>query len=67
MDIAAPRLIDLPEVIRITSIRKSSVYERISSGEFRPIKIGRKTCFCEAEIFAWVNERRAARKSVKGD
>lgn len=50
-----PRLIDIPELSRITTLRRSALYERIKSGEFRPIKLGRKTVFAEAEVRAWVN------------
>lgn len=61
MDYATPRLISLPQVTQITSLRKTSIYEAIDRGEFRPIKLGRKTVFSEAEIAAWVNARLAAR------
>ena len=49
------RLVDLPELSRITSLKRSAIYSRIQAGEFRPIKLGRKTVFSEAEVRAWVH------------
>jgi excisionase family DNA binding protein len=51
------RFIALPEVTRITSLRKTALYQLIKAGELRPVKLGRKTVFSEAEIFAWVNKQ----------
>jgi predicted DNA-binding transcriptional regulator AlpA len=64
MDEATPRLIGLAEVTRLTSLRKTSIYERIDTGEFRPCKLGRKTVFSESEIVAWVKARLASRAPV---
>lgn len=58
---SAPRLIALPEVSTITSLRKTALYQLIKAGELRPVKLGRKTVFAEAEIVAWVNSRLASR------
>jgi len=58
---AAPRLIAIPAVTTITSLRKTALYELIKAGELRPVKIGRKTLFAESEIYAWVNNRLASR------
>jgi len=65
MDLATTnvRLIDLQEVTRITSLRKSALYELIKAGELRPAKLGRKTVFSEAEIHDWVRRRLAERIS----
>jgi len=60
----AGRLIPLPEVSRITSLKKTSIYQKIATGEFRPVKLGRKTVFSEDEIFAWVASRLAKREAV---
>ena len=57
----APRLIAIPEVSTITSLRKTALYELIKLGELRPVKIGRKTLFAESEIHAWVNARLSGR------
>ncbi|MHB1333202.1 MAG: helix-turn-helix transcriptional regulator [Sulfuriferula sp.] len=55
------RLIPIPVVTQITSLRKTALYELIKAGELRPLKLGRKTVFSEAEIIAWVNARLAGR------
>lgn len=55
------RFIPIPEVSRITSLKKTSLYELIRTGELVPIKLGRKTVFAESEIYAWVNKRLASR------
>lgn len=64
MDAAISRLIDLPEVTRITNLKKTSIYAAIKRGDIRPVKIGSKTVFSETEIFAWVNDRLAERALV---
>lgn len=56
-----PRLIALPEVSAITSLRKTALYQLIKAGELRPVKLGRKTVFAETEIIDWVNKRLASR------
>lgn len=63
MTTTATRFIPLPEVTRITSLKKTALYQLINSGELRPVKLGRKTVFAEAEINAWVNQRLASRKA----
>ena len=61
---SAQRLIALPEVSRITSLKKTALYQLIAAGELRPVKLGRKTVFAEAEINAWVEQRLASREAV---
>jgi len=61
MTTTAPRLIALPAVTAITTLRKTALYQLIKDGELRPVKIGRKTLFAESEIFEWVNARLASR------
>jgi excisionase family DNA binding protein len=53
----ANRLIDLPEVTRITTLKKTKIYELIKTGELNPIKIGSKTVFSETQIQNWIAER----------
>lgn len=55
------RFIPLPEVTRKTTLRKTTLYQLIKTGELRPIKLGRKTVFSEAEIDAWMESRLASR------
>lgn len=57
----APRLIDLRAVSNITSLKKTKLYEIINAGELRPLKLGRKTVFVEAEVWAWVQLRLESR------
>lgn len=59
----APRLIALPAVSQITSLKKTALYQLIAAGELRPVKLGRKTVFSEAEVHAWVNKRLASREA----
>lgn len=60
----AQRLIAIPETLNRTSLCKTALYERIKAGELRPIKLGKKTVFAEAEIDAWVSQRMAERVKV---
>ena len=50
------RLLKLPEVVQMTGVPKSSVYWRVSRGEFpRPLKIGeRASAWNSDEIDAWI-------------
>lgn len=50
----ADRLIDLCEVMHLTSLKKTKIYELIKSGEIHSIKIGSKTVFSELEIQSWI-------------
>ncbi|MHB0991399.1 MAG: helix-turn-helix transcriptional regulator [Burkholderiales bacterium] len=51
------RLIPLKAVSQKTSLGKTALYELIKAGELRPVKLGRKTVFSEAEINAWIDAR----------
>jgi excisionase family DNA binding protein len=55
-----PRLIDVAEVCRLTSLSVSRVYSLITEGELRRVKLGRKTVFVEAEVEAWIKGKIAA-------
>jgi excisionase family DNA binding protein len=55
------RLIDLPELTKLTTLRKTKLYELINSGELRPIKLGRKTVFSEQEVNEWIEAQIAKR------
>jgi prophage regulatory protein len=62
---AIPRLIDIPEVTRLTTLRKSAIYELAAKGELRPVKLGAKTTFLEADVVEWINRKVAdARQPV---
>lgn len=54
---APPRLIDIPEVMRLTSLHRTSIYEVIKRGELTPVKLGGKTVFAEAQVSQWINAK----------
>ncbi|HOX41806.1 MAG TPA: helix-turn-helix domain-containing protein [bacterium] len=58
------RLIDLPELTKLTTLRKTKLYELINAGELRPIKLGRKTVFSEQEVNQWI-ETQIAKRCLK--
>jgi excisionase family DNA binding protein len=51
-----PRLLSLMEISDRTTLRKTKLYELINTGEFTPIKIGRRTVFSEQEVNAWIQD-----------
>lgn len=61
---AVRRLIDIPEVTRLTTLKKSAIYELMSRGELRPIKLGAKTVFVEGEVFEWIERQIAQSRQV---
>ncbi len=59
------RLLDIAEVTRLTTLRKSALYELIKAGELKPIKLGRRTAFLEADIADFIDRKIAeARQPV---
>ena len=56
-NVPMPRLIDVPTVCAITTLSVSRLYQLIDEGEFRKVKLGRKTCFVEAEIREWLEAK----------
>lgn len=61
------RLIGFSEVMHITSLKKTALYELIKLGELKPIKLGRKTVFLESEILAWIDKKLATRRKIAKD
>src|SRR5689334_12581733 len=53
---SADRLIKLPDVERLTGLRRSAIYERIQRGSFpRSVKVGkRSSTWSEAAVQAWI-------------
>ena len=49
----------LPQVINRTTLKKSSIYAKVKSGEFpQPIKLGKRSIvFIPEEITRWIEER----------
>ena len=60
------KFIRLPEVIRRTGYKRTSIYEKISEGTFpAPIKLGpRAIAWVSEEIEKWMDERVAERDAV---
>lgn len=60
------RLIRRPEVTQRTGLGKSSLYEKISIGEFPPpIRLGKRTvAWVEQDIDQWISEKIENRRSV---
>lgn len=54
---AMPRLIGIPEVSHLTSLKKSAIYELANKGELKPVKLGSRTTFLESEVVAWINRK----------
>lgn len=59
------RLIRLPEVERLTGLRKSQVYALANAQKFpAPIKLSERcSAWQESEVRAWIAERIAARNA----
>ena len=58
---ADDRLIKLPDVERLTGLRRSAIYELIQRGAFpKPVKVGaRSSMWSHAAVQAWIAERLA--------
>lgn len=62
--IAYNALIALPEVMMITGLKTTKIYEMVRQGVFpKKVRIGPRTVrWVRAEILTWVDEQIAARK-----
>ncbi len=56
------RLLKLPEVERITSLKRSTIYNKIKLGQFpAPLKLTeRSSAWRESQIQEWINSRPVA-------
>ncbi len=65
-DTRAPvRLIRLPEVMNLTGLGRSTIYELMAQGEFpKPVPLGRTSgvAWVESEILQWIWAQIRARK-----
>jgi prophage regulatory protein len=64
------KILRLPEVARLTGESRSTIYKRISEGDFpKPVKLGAKSVgWVEEEIAAYNEARIAARDAnLQGD
>ena len=59
----APRFLRLPEVLQITGMSKTFIYDRINDGTFpRQIQLGSRTVvWNEQEVIKWMEDRMASR------
>ena len=59
----APRFLRLPEVLQITGMSKTFIYDRINDGTFpRQIQLGSRTVvWNEQEVTKWMEDRMASR------
>lgn len=53
------RLLRLPEVESMVGLRKSSIYEKVKTGEFpSPVKLSRRAvCWPASSVDAWIADR----------
>lgn len=59
------RFLPLPQVQARTSVCKATLYELIREGQFpKPIKLGRKSVWLEAEVDQWMRDRIAEREAA---
>ena len=59
----APRFLRLPEVLQMTGMGKSFIYDRINDGSFpKQIQLGSRTVvWNEQEVTKWMEDRMASR------
>lgn len=55
------RLLTFHEVMELTTMGRSFLFNEIAAGRIRPIKMGRANRFVESEIEQWIHDRIASR------
>lgn len=55
------RLLTIHEVMEKTSMGRSFIFNEMSAGRIKPIKMGRVNRFVESEIDQWILDRIASR------
>ena len=65
----ARQVLRLPEVMRRTGKRRTSLLQAIQRGEFpKPIRLGARAIgFIQSEVDAWIDARMAERDGQDGD
>ena len=59
-----PSLIKIEDVLKRTGLGRTLLYELIGQDAFpEPVKIGRKSCWVEYEVIAWIDEQIFRRNS----
>lgn len=66
MEHETARLLRLPEVIQLTGLGRSAIYDRMGRGEFPKSVPLTSTCraWVESEVRAWIAERIARRDAA---
>ena len=61
----ATRLLHLKEVLRLTSLSRTSIYRLMARGRFPdPIELGARRAWVEAEVATWIDARIAATRGA---
>ena len=65
----AGRIVRLREVMRITGLARSTIYQKIADGEFpKQIKLGERSVgWLASEIGRWIDERIAVSRAANDD
>lgn len=59
------KLLRLPEVMALTGIRSTAIYDAIQKGQFpAPVKLGRASAWVEHEVHGWITARMEERDSA---
>lgn len=48
------RAYSLPEVVKLTSLGRSKIYENIASGDLRAVKLGKRTLILSEDLDAFL-------------
>lgn len=63
--ISFPHVLRLPQVLSITGLSRSTLYEKIRKGELVPIKLGARAIgFNSEDVRVWIESRPSARAEV---
>lgn len=54
-----PRLLKVPDVIRLTGLPQWRVYELVADGKIPHMRVGRTLRFSEQALAAWIEEQHA--------
>lgn len=58
------RLLSIRQVEDMTSLKKSRLYQLVQLGQFvKPVKLGRRTAFPQAEVEGWILQQLATRSA----
>jgi prophage regulatory protein len=59
------RLLSIAEVMRATSLRRSTVYKHVRNRTFpAPLKLGRRSAWASSEISEFIRRKQAARNAL---